>query len=370
MGQRWYDAIHFKPDEFEGFWKKRFSRTRDLLLITGLGWDPRMTAATNMLKSFGGKGIRDLHLIKYGPSESFVSPYHNFIHKNMELLAKIADGWAGITETQIITRAANNYYVGDEDISTKFVKIDISKYNDIVIDVSALPKSLYFPLLLILIKICIGNENENINVHVIACQDPDFDSLIIESADDTRFLKGFRGGLQMISTQDIPRIWVPLLAKNNTIGLDKLYASEDLNPTDIYPVLPFPSRSPRTDEDLLVEYRHIFVDIWNLNSMNIIYAAEDDPLDVYRRLLTLHSQQKETLKPLGGVKMVVSPLSSKLSSIGAFMAAYEDKMAIAHAIGRHVPPDSMDDSYWEKVHMDRFMSNLHSIWLTGEPYVQ
>jgi hypothetical protein len=66
--------------------------------------------------------------------------------------------------------------------------------------------------------------------------------------------------------------------------------------------------------------------------------------------------------------MVVSVLSSKLSSIGAFMAAFEKNMAIVHAIGRHVPPKNMGLDYWDIDHMIRFEKNLHSIWLTGEPY--
>lgn len=37
------------------------------------------------------------------------------------------------------------------------------------------------------------------------------------------------------------------------------------------------------------------------------------------------SEVQEALKPLGGVSMVISALSSKLSSIGAFMAAFEKK---------------------------------------------
>ena len=102
--------------------------------------------------------------------------------------------------------------------------------------------------------------------------------------------------------------------------------------------------------------------------MNIIYAAEDDPLDVYRRLLALFDQQKEVLELLGGVSMVISALSSKISSIGAFMAAFEEKMAVAHPIGRHEPPESMSFDYWNNDYLSKFKDNLHSIWLTGEPY--
>ena len=369
MNRRWYDAIHFRPDEFERFWRERLSVPRNLLLILGSGWDPRMTTTAGALRSFGGEGNRDLHVIRYSPSRAFQSPYQVFIDKNLQCLGEIAGTWGTITEISIDTRKEGNRYVGDDSISIEYRDFDLSLYSDIVVDISSLPKSLYFPLLLILVKKS-QSGNEVTNIHVAACQDPKLDSQIIESSDDTRLIKGFRGGLSMISKQDIRRIWVPMLGKNCAISFRKLYDFHDLSPADIYPVLPFPSRNPRTDDDLLLEYRHFFVDQWQLNPMNIIYAAEDDPLDVYRRLLSLYRQQKEALEPLGGVTMVISPLSSKLSSIGAFMAAYEVEMAVAHSIGRHEPPESMGQNYWDTTHMSHFERNLHSIWLTGEPYVE
>ena len=369
LDRRWYDAIHFKPDEFETFWSERLKDARSLLLILGMGWDPRMTATVGALKSLGGGRRIDLHLIRFSPSRVFQSPHQKFINKNSEYLRNTMDGWAHLSETLIETRNADNHYVGDERISAAYKAFDLGGYSDIIIDISALPKSLYFPLLLILVKKSMDGD-EKANIHIAACQDSEFDSQIIESADDTRFLKGFRAGLSMVSRQDIPRIWVPILGRNCSVALEKLHALEDLSPTDIYPVLPFPSRKPRSDDDLLVEYRQIFVSSWRLNPMNIIYAAEDDPLDVYRRILSLRDQQQEALEPLGGVTMVISPLSSKLSSIGAFMAAFEKKMAIAHSIGRHDPPPSMGDELWNGSNMAQFEKSIHSIWVTGEPYAE
>lgn len=363
----WDDAIHFKPDSFKPFWSERLRHKRDILLILGLGWDPRMSALSKALKTFGSEGLRHMHLVHYRPSPSFESPYKSFIEKNVQELDSVTENWAEKRDVPIITRKEGNSYVGDEEISKYYTRCDITPYTDILVDVSSLPKSLYLTLLLILVKKC-TKIGKGINLHVVACQDVDLDSQIIESTDDTRLLKGFKSKLERLSQQMIPKIWTPLLSRDNTNSLQKLY--ERIGPKDIYPVLPFPSRNPRNDDDLLVEYRDIFVDEWVLDPLNIIYAAEDDPLDVYRSLLGLYHQQQEALEPLGGVSMVVSILSSKLSSIGAFMAAFEKNMAVVHAIGRHVPPMNMDIDCWDVEHMIRFENNLHSIWLTGEPYAQ
>jgi len=364
--RNWDDAIHYKPDFFNSFWSERLNCRRDLLLILGLGWDPRMNALPKALKTFDTKGLRHIHLIKYRPSPSFESPHQKFIEKNTQELDLLTENWAKKTDVSIFTRKEGNLYVGDEEISKYYTKFDISPYTEILIDISSLTKSLYFTLLLILVKKC-TKIGEKINLHVVACQDVDLDSQITESVDDTRVLKGFKAKLERLSQEQIPKIWAPLISQGSKNSLRKLY--ERIGPKDIYPILPFPSRNPRNDDDLLVEHRDILVDEWAFDPLNIIYAAEDDPLDVYRSLLGLYQQQQEALEPLGGVSMVISALSSKLSSIGAFMAAFEKNMAIVHAIGRHDPPTNMGLDFWDKDHIIRFKNNLNSIWLTGEPYV-
>ena len=363
--RNWDDAIHLKPKFFENFWVQRLKNKRDILVICGLGWDPRMTTLLSTLKNFGGFGLRDLHLVIYRPSPSFTSSHKKFIDKNFEELEKIVEKWMVKREIEIKTRKEDNRYGGDARISKFYTQYDISQYTDILVDISALPKSLYFPLLLVLVEKC-KRIDRRINLYVIACQDVDIDSQITESIDDTRLLKGFEGKLRRVSRQKIPTIWSPILASNNSIALGKLF--DYLHPKDIYPVLPFPSFNPRADDDLLIEYQSIFVDEWDLNPLNIIYAAEDDPLDIYRSLLTLYHQQMETLKPLGGISMVFSCLSSKISSIGAFMAAYEKKVAVAHPIGHHKLKVNKMNDYWSKSRRTRYKENLHSIWLTGEPY--
>lgn len=364
--REWDDAIHFRPDLFKQFWCERLKKKRDILLILGLGWDPRMNALPKVLKTFGSEGLRRIHLVHYRPSPSFESPYQNFIIKNIQELDLVTKDWAEKTIVPIFTRREGNLYAGDEEISKYYIEFDITPYTEILVDVSSLPKSLYLTLLLILVKKCIKS-SKGINLHVIACQDVDIDAQITESADDTRVLKGFKGKLERLSQQTIPKIWALLLSQGNANSLRKLY--ERIGPKDIYPVLPFPSRNPRNDDDLLSEYRDIFVNEWALDPLNIIYSAEDDPLDVYRSLMALYQQQQEALEPLGGVSMVVSVFSSKLSSIGVFLAAFEKNMAIVHAIGRHEPPKNMSLDFWDNEHIIRFEKNLHSIWLTGEPYV-
>jgi hypothetical protein len=367
LDSRWDNAVHFNRHSFKTFWEERLRNKGDVLLITGQGWDPRMTILPKLLREIGGSGLRIVHLIHYSPTPDFESPYQTFINKNLEEFEKATAGWADVEKIKIYTRKEGNFYVGDDEIARVYSRYDLSRFTDIVVDISALPKSLFFTLLLVLVKRS-DSAYSGVNIHVVACQNVELDNQIMESADDTRILKGFNGKMRKLSLQDLPVIWAPVLAENKSVSLRKLY--DQIGPKDIYPILPFPSKNPRSDDDLLVEYRQIFESEWRLNPMNILYAAEDDPCDVYRSLYGLFQQQEDALKLLGGISMVVSALSSKISSIGAFMAAFETKnMAVMHPIGRHDPPQNMTLEYWNDDKMTTFKENLHSIWLTGEPYV-
>jgi len=366
VNNKWDYALHITPEKMRLFWGDRLKEKREILLITGLGWDPRMTAFANVLKNYGGAGIRDIHIINYKPSSSFKSPYQNLIDINTKIVDSLTNNWGEKTIVNITTRSNESMYIGDKEIEKYSMDIDLSKYSEIIVDLSSLPKSLYFTLLYVLIKKSEKFFNNKKNIYAIVCQNSELDSQIFESVDDTRFLKGFRGKTGRLGKNHIPKIWVPILAKNHPASLRKI--REVADPRDTYPILPFPSRNPREDDDLLIEYSKIFSDEWSLNILNFIYAAEDDPLDVYQSILKLFSKQKETLAPLGGCTFIISALSSKLSSLGAFMAAFEKDMAIAHAIGRHNPPDKMDDKFLDINQMTDFKNNLHTIWLAGEPY--
>ncbi len=365
--RRWEDAVHILPRDFKTSWENRFKQKRDLLVISGLGWDPRMTALLGPLKECGGTGLRELCLIKYRPSPSHESSQQKLIERNISILEKITKGWMTKEEIEIFTRREGNKYCGDEEIEKQIIDLDVSRYSDILIDISSLPKSLYLTMLLILVKKCTAS-SPAVNLHVIVCQDVELDGRISESIDDVRFLKGFKGGIQKVSEQNRPKIWTPILTGNSSQVIEQLH--DYIQPQDIYPVLPFPAKNPRTDDDMLLEYHEILADNWRLNPMNIIYAAEDDPLDIYRSLMNLYRRQKETLEPLGEIMIVFSCLAGKISSLGTFMAALEigKDAAVAHAIGHHKLNIDNVEKYWSEDYQKRFKKDLHSIWLTGEPY--
>jgi hypothetical protein len=113
----------------------------------------------------------------------------------------------------------------------------------------------------------------------------------------------------------------------------------EVDPDEICPVIPFPSRDRRRGDGLIEEYRQLLFDDYRVEPANIIYASEYNPFEAYRQLFGVIVRYRDALRELGGCKVYVSPLSSKLLSVGALLACYDHR---AQAAGQD--PDERRDS--------------------------
>lgn len=123
--------------------------------------------------------------------------------------------------------------------------------------------------------------------------------------------------------QNVPKVWFPVLGEGSRAKLEKFY--ELIEPDEICPILPFPSKNPRRSDDILKEYRQLLFDVWNIEIRNIIYADEQNPFQVYRHICNAVLRYNNALNPLRGAKYTVSAVSSKLLSLGALLAVYNLK---------------------------------------------
>jgi hypothetical protein len=69
---------------------------------------------------------------------------------------------------------------------------------------------------------------------------------------------------------------------------------------------------------------------WEVDTRNIIYASEDDPLDLYRTILRMEDPRREVFSETGGSLLVLSPMGSKVMALGALLAALERNLPVAH----------------------------------------
>jgi hypothetical protein len=93
----------------------------------------------------------------------------------------------------------------------------------------------------------------------------------------------------------------------------------------------------------------------------LVYAAEDDPLDIYRTLLRIDDLRRPVFQASGGSLLVLSPVGSKVLALGTLMAALERNLPVVYleAIGYEVAqPPSVGNADPELIH----------VWLEGDAY--
>jgi hypothetical protein len=240
-----------------------------------------------------------------------------------------------------------------------FAAKHIDGYDEVILDISALPRSVFFALVRGLLTMHDEGEWAG-QLHVVACDNPQIDRRVIgEGIEPAAALPGF-SDLNPPASQPT-KIWVPVLGEGETLRVDALH--QEISPQEVCPVLPFPSKEPRRADDIIREYRELMFERIAVEPRNIIYASESNPFDLYRSLSALNEDYEESLSPLGETRMILSAHSSKLLSVGVLLTAYEHGLEV-----RHVSPTvytAQDPTTLGQLAGGDLVVDL---WLTGEPY--
>jgi hypothetical protein len=136
-----------------------------------------------------------------------------------------------------------------------------------------------------------------------------------------------------------------------------------LEPDEVCPILPFPSRWPRRSDDLVLEHRQLLMDRIEVEPRNLIYADETNSFDLYRTLSRLQHRYSEALKVLRPATVIVSSHASKLLSLGVLLSAYEHSLPVVSA-------GAVGYSLAEGINIPAISKNdrLACLWLAGTPY--
>lgn len=344
---------------------------RDVLYVLGLGFDERMCLGIEAVFAAGGEGRRDVCLLTFEEGPESASRAHGELRAANEkrIAAVVAADGRTCRRRSIRLVSDEGRPIGGRSITREFEgATEFSAYTDVVVDVSALPRGLYFPLLAKLLSVFDQARTDGVvrNLHVIVAHSPVLDSATQdEGIDEATFLHGFSAAeFEREATREQPRVWIPVLGRGQRVQLDRIL--ELVMPDEICPVLPSPAQNPREADDLMLEYRDLLFDKLRVEPRNIIYASEANPFEVYRQIMRSVRRYRRALAPLSGCKAVVSAMSSKLSSIGALLAAHElrncaaaDRVDVGVA---HVEAQG----YSLNRPADVPNPTLYSLWLTGE----
>jgi hypothetical protein len=138
-------------------------------------------------------------------------------------------------------------------------------------------------------------------------------------------IPGYSEALQSESQQEEPLVWFPILGENRLAQLRKIQASIP-EFAEICPILPHPSRNPRRGDELLLEYDSVLFTQRATPISNVFYVNETHPFEVYRQLLGAMQRFRKSLGLIGKCRIVVTPLASKLITVGSALACFEMKL--------------------------------------------
>jgi len=384
----WKHYVYRRGDAVHDLWDGLFhNRPINFLYIAGRGFDIRVKAVLSQFLDnirLSGHTIEKAELLLVGFDRYELSEdLAELTESNAKDLESLFQEVGEVTNVTISESSD-----GEDDLSAstalritiREVLAKITDQTDIILDVSSLPRVAYIGLLTSILSKLVPNNNggrdlyaNGVNFQVLVAEDSNLDSQIkSEDPDnDLVLIPGFSSAMHAESFQDWPLVWFPILGENRVKQFEKIAISAGIPDTaEICPIVPHPSADPRRSDRLIVEYKLALFDALKTPTSNILHAHESHPFEAYRQLLEAMERYRDSLMILGGCRLVVTPLASKLISIGAGLACFE------------MQPSNQDENYGVAIpyaEPRRYVASLQnlkdsdpeltSLLLTGEAYM-
>lgn len=318
------EYIWHSDDEAGDFLTAYFDASKRVLFIGSIGFDPRTFWIFNTLKDNVAASIEPVFIME---ERSLVSEALKRASEANESRLKVMLGTeVNVTNIPIFTE--DRALIGGRKIVEFALNLPIADYTDIVIDIGAMSRGIFFPLVRCL-RERIQLEELDTSLHLLVIDHPELDySVKPDYEDRASYMHGFDGGVQRIGNGDQMRLWVPQLAADRRAVYDSLFSL--VKPSDVCPVLPFPGINAKMVDELAAEYHEQILDSWNTELQNIFLAAESDPLDLYHTVFRLNNSRKALFEGIYSTITVLSPLGTKVSTIGGLLAAMDLDLPVAY----------------------------------------
>jgi len=330
----WQHYVYRRGNDVDDLWDHLLSnRPIKLLYITGHGFDIR---ARITLRRFLDNIKANSHRIE-SAELLLVKPENYFLSEELkELTRENTQAIRYVTEESLDTED----YQGEEPTASQALRLGIKSIlshidnqTDIILDVSSIPRIGYLAILTSLLKHIIPDVNmsqplraNNVNFQVIVAEDSILDSKIQseDPSDSLVSIPGFSAILHAESVRDWPLVWFPVLGENRSGQFERVSTLAGIQSSDeIVPVLPHPSINPRRADDLLIEYQQQLFGTLFTPLSNVMFAHESHPFEAYRQLLGAMKRYVNSLSVLGGCRLLVTPLGSKMITVAVGLACFE-----------------------------------------------
>src|ERR1700736_6694978 len=276
---RWnYYVLEHGPG-LEAFWRQHLAeKDRHVLFVVVKGFDQRMCRGLEMLLKQQRAGGCDVALIEYDEgSNSPSQEYREMVETNLRTLEALVGGRGELRRYPISVRSTDGRRVASQSALQVFNSLaDFTGYTDIVLDISSAPRGIYLPLSAKILHLLDSRPegDPKQNFHLLVWEDSALDARIQDQGveEAAEYIANFRGSMDREATAGHPNVWIPLLGENQTPQLERIHAR--VEPDEICPVLPSPSRDPRRGDNLVGGYHHLLFDRWQVDPRNFIYGSE------------------------------------------------------------------------------------------------
>lgn len=355
---RWHRGIYHRGGEAEIFAEKFFAeKHRRVLVLAGAGFDPRAVRFSQCLGA-DARARCQLVLIR----EHRPQPPRSLLERAERNIAEIRGLYQASTQIDQNVLANDGAVVGGRQVIQKLASLVEGDFTDFVLDMSAMSVGIGFPIAKLLLDMTANRPS--VNVHVLAVDAIATDTAIRPIYSDRATpIHGFQNGFRLDSTSRAARLWLPQLAESKTVAMRLIH--QLVTPDEVCPILPFPATDPRLPDRLVEHFSSELTSEWQVDLRNLIYAAERNPVDLYRAILRIADARRRVFEAVGGSMVVISPLGSKAISVGALMAAIERDFPLVYV---ETVSYTVNDAELDKAAATD--SELVHVWLAGEAYAK
>lgn len=368
MKYRWESYVKYHGKKELGKFLKEFYGNHPqvkVLFLLGKGFDPRMNNTLSLLLE-NTEGLSLDCLTFDFPDSGGNGECRKLYDDNVNELESLQKKY-GFTINEISIDTTQSWEKRIAVMSRQVAELNLSQYRDIILDVSSLPRAFYFNIAKSLFNKLKDDETKNLFFTVSENVEMDKGIVTSVATDNVEALPGFKTMLSVESILDRICILIPLIGEGEShVNLLKSI-HESFNPSDMFPVLPFPSmHSPRRADDLMQEYSQFFEEKLFNDPLSITYADEQNPFELYRIVAQMIREHKNTLKPISeNVCFGIALLTSKLLSLGGLLIGLEfnDCVAIYNVSSRDY--DIKSSEVLKNLNKD---SEPFLLWISGEAY--
>lgn len=305
MVRKWQDAKFYFTDE--DIKMHYYSTQENCLYILGNGFDPRMLVGLKMITEC----VKSLDVLLVNFSDNDI----NAPMVQQKLSTTNRD------ELELLSKNYENIDISNVDNLSLYLKENLcigNRYSRVIVDISSMPQSIYFHMVKHFVNLT--KKQSAVKLDIIVCENSDFDDAIIPTdLQDANYLGGFGTfSNSVISDDEKVSIWFPLLGKNSgEVFLKFLNLTEQHD--EICPILPFPSKNPRRLDEIFLELGSRLFGENLIDKRDILYVAERNVMDVYKKLHDAISFYNDVISLIGTPRFYVLADSSKLICLGALM---------------------------------------------------